>query len=230
VHTGRSAYNHLLALAHTHGIPRRRVEELIDLVGLREVARKRAGSFSLGMGQRLGIASALLGDPATLILDEPINGLDPEGIHWMRNLLKALAAQGRTVFVSSHLMSEMSLTAEHLIIIGRGKLIADLSVADFVRQASGKAVRVRSPNATALRDLVAAPDVTVASSEPGMLEIVGLTSAEVGEKAAAHGIVLHELVPQQASLEDAFMELTREDVEYRSSAEVAPAAQEGAAA
>src|SRR5256886_12517635 len=153
VHTGRSAYNHLLALAQTHGIPRRRVDELIDLVGLRDVAKKRAGQFSLGMGQRLGIAAALLGDPATLILDEPVNGLDPEGIHWIRNLLKGLAAEGRTVFVSSHLMSEMSLTAEHLIVIGRGRLIADTSVSDFINKASHKAVVVRTPDATRLREL-----------------------------------------------------------------------------
>src|SRR5262249_30084089 len=151
VHTGRSAYNHLLALAQTHGIPRRRVLELIDLVGLHEVSRKRAGKFSLGMGQRLGIATALLGDPATLLLDEPSNGLDPEGIHWIRTLLRSLAAEGRTVFVSSHLMSEMALTADHLIVIGRGRLIADTSVDDFVHRASGGMVRVRSPQAMRLR-------------------------------------------------------------------------------
>ena len=155
VHTGRSAYNHLLALAHTHGIPRRRVEEMIDLVGLHQVARKRAGQFSLGMGQRLGIASALLGDPKTVMLDEPVNGLDPEGIHWIRNLLKNLADQGRTVFVSSHLMSEMALTADHLIVIGRGKLIADTSVDDFVAHASQKVVLVRSPELERLRALLA---------------------------------------------------------------------------
>ena len=152
VHSGRSAYNHLLALAQTHGIPRRRVDDLIDLVGLREVAHKRAGQFSLGMGQRLGIASALLGDPETLILDEPVNGLDPEGIHWIRNLLRSLAAEGRTVFVSSHLMSEMALTADQVIVIGRGRLITDISVDEFVRQASGKVVHVRSPHATELRE------------------------------------------------------------------------------
>src|SRR5580704_8957103 len=151
VHTGRSAYNHLLALAQTHGLPRSRVDDMIDFVGLREVAKKRAGQFSLGMGQRLGIASALLGDPHTVMLDEPVNGLDPEGIHWIRNLLKDLAAEGRAVFVSSHLMSEMALTAEHLIVIGRGKLIADMSVEELVRQASGKLVRVRSPQAEELR-------------------------------------------------------------------------------
>ena len=215
VHTGRSAYNHLLALAQTHGIGRRRVDELIDFVGLHDVARKRAGQFSLGMGQRLGIATALLGDPATVMLDEPVNGLDPEGIHWMRNLLKGLAAEGRTVFVSSHLMSEMALTAEHLVIIGRGRLIADMSVTDFVRRSSGSTVRVRSPQAAGLRDLLVGPDVAVAGDEPGLLEVTGLTAEQIGEAAAASGIVLHELVPVQASLEEAFMELTREDVEYK---------------
>jgi len=227
VHTGRSAYNHLLALAQTHGIPRRRVEELIDLVGLREVAKKRAGQFSLGMGQRLGIASALLADPHTVILDEPVNGLDPEGIHWIRNLLKSLAAEGRTVFVSSHLMSEMALTAEHLIVIGRGKLIADLSVEEFIRRSSKKLVRVRSPQATKLRELVLGPDITVTSNEIGVLEIDGLTAEQIGETAAENNIVLHELVPQQASLEEAFMELTRDQVEFR--AEGAPVAVEAAA-
>jgi ABC-2 type transport system ATP-binding protein len=215
VHTGRSAYNHLLALAQTHGLPRRRVDELIDLVGLHDVARKRAGQFSLGMGQRLGIASALLGDPHTVMLDEPVNGLDPEGIQWIRHLLKELAAQGRAVFVSSHLMSEMALTADHLIVIGRGKLIADASVEELVRQASGDVVRVRSPQAEALRAHVVDNGVTVVSLAPGLLEVHGLTAAQVGEVAAAHGIVLHELAPQQASLEQAFMEMTRDDVEFR---------------
>src|SRR5690242_10130194 len=181
IHTGRSARNHLLALAQTHGIARRRVDELIDLVGLHDVARKRAGKFSLGMGQRLGIASALLGDPHTLLLDEPVNGLDPEGIHWIRNLLRSLAAEGRTVFVSSHLMSEMAVTADHLIVIGRGKLIADTTVDEFVRRASGLLVRVRSPQATQLRDLVVGPDVTVASSEAGVLEISGASPETIGE-------------------------------------------------
>jgi ABC-2 type transport system ATP-binding protein len=221
VHTGRSAYNHLLALARTHGIPRSRVEALIDLVGLREVARKRAGQFSLGMGQRLGIASALLGDPSTVMLDEPVNGLDPEGIHWMRTLLKGLAAEGRTVFVSSHLMSEMSLTADHLIVIGRGRKIADMSTEEFVRQASGNVVRVRSPEATALADLLAGPSVTVAALAPGLLEVHGLTAPQIGDLAASNGLALHELTPQQASLEEAFMELTREDVEFKA-AELEP--------
>ncbi|TMM16068.1 MAG: ATP-binding cassette domain-containing protein [Actinobacteria bacterium] len=218
VHTGRSAYYHLLSLAQTHGIGRKRVDELIDLVGLHEVARKRAGKFSLGMGQRLGIATALLGDPHTLILDEPVNGLDPEGIHWIRNLLKALAAEGRAVFVSSHLMSEMAQTAEHLIVIGRGKLIADTSVDEFVRRASGAVVRVRSPQATKLRELVLGDGVTVTSDAPGVLEIAGVTTDKIGDIAAAHGVVLHELTLLQASLEEAFMELTRDDVEFKAAA------------
>jgi ABC-2 type transport system ATP-binding protein len=216
VHTGRSAYNHLLALAQTHGIPRSRVDEMVDLVGLHDVARKRAGQFSLGMGQRLGIAAALLGDPATVMLDEPVNGLDPEGVHWIRNLLKQLADEGRTVFVSSHLMSEMSLTADHLIVIGRGRLIADMSVDEFVRKASGERVRVLTPQATRLRELVLGPNVAVTSEEANALEVRGLTAQAVGEIAAENGIVLHELVPVQASLEEAFMELTRDDVEFKS--------------
>jgi len=215
VHTGRSAYNHLLALAQTHGIARSRVNDLIDLVGLHEVARKRAGQFSLGMGQRLGIAAALLGDPATVMLDEPVNGLDPEGIHWIRSLLKELAAQGRTVFVSSHLMSEMALTADHLIVIGRGRLLADMSVDEFVRTASGSIVRVRSPQATRLREAVLGPNVSVTSSETNVLEIEGVTAEQVGEIAAANAIVLHELTPIQASLEEAFMEMTRDEVEFK---------------
>ena len=215
LHGGRSAYNHLLALAQTHGIPRRRVDELIDLVGLHDVARKRAGQFSLGMGQRLGIASALLGDPSTVMLDEPVNGLDPEGIHWMRNLLKGLAAEGRTVFVSSHLMSEMALTADHLIVIGRGHKIADVSTQEFLSQASGNIVHVRTPQALELEAEIAGPDVTVKTVEPGLLEIRGLSARQVGEVAAARRLVLHELTPQQASLEEAFMNLTRDDVEFK---------------
>jgi ABC-2 type transport system ATP-binding protein len=215
VHTGRSAYNHLLALAQTHGLPRRRVDDLIDLVGLHEVARKRAGQFSLGMGQRLGIAAALLGDPHTVMLDEPVNGLDPEGIQWVRHLLKELAAEGRAVFVSSHLMSEMALTADHLIVIGRGRLIADTSVEELVRKASGDVVLVRSPQAEALRNHVVDDGVTVVSREPGVLEVHGLTAARIGDVAAANGIVLHELTPQQVSLEQAFMDMTRDEVEFR---------------
>jgi ABC-2 type transport system ATP-binding protein len=216
VHTGRSAYHHLLALAQTHGIPKRRVHELIDLVGLHEVAGKRAGQFSLGMGQRLGIASALLGDPSTLLLDEPVNGLDPEGIHWIRNLLRGLAAEGRTVFVSSHLMSEMSLTADHLIVIGRGKLIADTSVDDFVARASAKVVLVRSPALERLRAVLEGPDVRFEGAERGVQEVHGLTAEQIGDAAAAHGIAIHELTPQQASLEEAFMSLTRSELEFAS--------------
>jgi ABC-2 type transport system ATP-binding protein len=214
VHTGRSAYHHLLGLAQTHGIPKHRVSDVIDLVGLHEVARKRSGQFSLGMGQRLGIAQALLGDPKTVMLDEPVNGLDPEGIHWVRNLLKGLAAEGRTVFVSSHLMSEMALTADHLIVIGRGKLIADTSVDDFVARASQKVVVVRSPELERLRTELAVPGVSFADAERGALEVHGLTAEQVGEAAAGAGIALHELTPQQASLEEAFMNLTRDELEF----------------
>ena len=223
VHTGRSAYNHLLALAQTHGIPKRRVSELIDLVGLHEVARKRTGQFSLGMGQRLGIAQALLGDPKTVMLDEPVNGLDPEGIHWVRNLLKGLAAEGRTVFVSSHLMSEMALTADHLIVIGRGRLIADTSVDEFVARASQKVVLVRSPELELLRAALAGPDVSFVPAGVGALEVHGLTAEQVGEAAARARIALHELTPQQASLEEAFMNLTRDEVEFATEMEQAVA-------
>jgi ABC-2 type transport system ATP-binding protein len=215
IHTGRTAYNHLLALAATTGIPRSRVDEVVDVVGLREVARKRVGGFSLGMGQRLGIASALLGDPATLVLDEPVNGLDPEGVLWIRTLLKDLASEGRTVLLSSHLMSEMALTAEHLIVIGRGRLIADTSVEEFVRGAAGGSVRVRTDGAEQLRRLLAGPDVSVASLERTVLEVSGLTSDRIGRIAADAGIALAELTPQQASLEEAFMELTRDAVEFQ---------------
>ena len=221
VHTGRSAYNHLLALAQTHGIGRGRVDELIDLVGLHDVARKRAGKFSLGMGQRLGIAAALLGDPSTVMLDEPVNGLDPEGILWVRHLLRGLAAEGRTVFVSSHLMSEMALTADHLIVIGRGRKIADMSTEEFIRQASGGLVLVRTPQAAELDALLSGPDVTVTAAGPGLLEVRGLTAVQIGEAAAANQLVLHELAPQQASLEEAFMTLTRDDVEFKA-AELEP--------
>jgi ABC-2 type transport system ATP-binding protein len=221
VHTGRSARNHLLALAQTHGIPRSRVDELIDVVGLHDVAKKRAGQFSLGMGQRLGIATALLGDPQTVMLDEPVNGLDPEGIHWIRNLLKSLAAEGRTVFVSSHLMSEMALTAEHLIVIGRGKLIADTSVADFLAGASKQLVHVRTPQDAQLREIVAGLGGTVTDVEGGLLEVSGLTAEQIGEAAAAQKIVLHELTPHQASLEEAFMDLTRGELEFAAAGEEA---------
>jgi ABC-2 type transport system ATP-binding protein len=214
VHTGRSAYNHLLALAQTHGIPRSRVQELIEIVGLESVAKKRAGQFSLGMGQRLGIAAALLGDPEVVMLDEPVNGLDPDGIRWIRDLMKKLAAEGRTVFLSSHLMSEMALTADHLIIIGRGRLIADVSVEEFIRRHSKHIVVVRSPQAARLAELIAGPDVTTDAVEPGLLEIQGLTAEQIGTEAAAHNIVLYELAPRQASLEEAFMALTRDEIEF----------------
>jgi ABC-2 type transport system ATP-binding protein len=215
VHTGRSAYNHLLALAQTHGIPKQRVGELIDLVGLHDVARKRAGLFSLGMGQRLGIATALLGDPQTVMLDEPVNGLDPEGIHWIRNLLKGLAGEGRTVFVSSHLMSEMALTADNLIVIGRGRLIAETSVDEFVTRASKDVVLVRSPELERLRALLAEHGATgFEARELGAVEVYGLSAGAIGDLAATHRIAIHELTPQQASLEEAFMDLTRGDVEY----------------
>ena len=216
IHTGRSAYTHLVALGQTHGIPRSRVDEVIALVGLQEVARKRVGTFSLGMGQRLGMAAALLGDPKTLILDEPSNGLDPEGIRWIRTLLQSLAAEGRTVLVSSHLMSEMSMMADRLIVVGRGRLIADTSVDEFVRLASGEAVRVRTPEAARLRAALESLDgVTVEDDEDGALMIHGLSIQAVGELAAANAVVLHELSPAQASLEDAFMRLTRDAVEYQ---------------
>jgi ABC-2 type transport system ATP-binding protein len=218
VHTSRSAYNHLRALAATHGIANSRVDDVIDLVGLQEVARKRAGGFSLGMGQRLGIASALLADPSTLILDEPVNGLDPEGIRWIRDLLKSLAAEGRTVFVSSHLMSEMALTAEHLIVVGRGRLMADTSVADLIANASTTVVTVRTPQAPALRRALAGPDVTVTSTGADLLEVTGVAAAQIGEIARDLGLALHELTPQQASLEEAFMDMTRDEVEYHAAA------------
>jgi ABC-2 type transport system ATP-binding protein len=220
IHTGRSAYNHLLALAQTHGIPRRRVDDVIEIVGLEAVARKRAGQFSLGMGQRLGIAAALLGDPEVVMLDEPVNGLDPDGIRWIRDLMRQLAAEGRTVFLSSHLMSEMALTADHLIVIGRGRLIADLSVNEFIRRHSRSIVRVRSPQAADLAALLANPSVAIDAIEPGLIEIEGLAPAQIGERAAASRIVLHELTPQQASLEEAFMSLTRDDVEYQAAASI----------
>jgi ABC-2 type transport system ATP-binding protein len=215
VHTSRSAANHLRAMAATTGIGRRRVDEVIDLVGLRDVANDRAGRFSLGMGQRLGIASALLGDPRTLILDEPVNGLDPEGVRWIRDLLKGLAEEGRTVFLSSHLMSEMALTAEQLIVVGRGKLISDTSVDEFIASASTGTVRVRTTEQDALRDLLLEDGARVASSQPGRLEVTGMTSDEIGYRAAAAGLTLLELAPVEASLEEAFMALTHDAVEYR---------------
>jgi ABC-2 type transport system ATP-binding protein len=218
VHTGRSARNHLRALAATTGISNRRVEEVIGMVGLTDVAGKRAGKFSLGMGQRLGIASALLGDPATLILDEPVNGLDPEGILWIRNLLKSLAAEGRTIFVSSHLMSEMALTAAHLIVVGRGRLIADASVEELMATGARNQVRVRTPQAARLRALLAGNGVTVSGAGDDLLEVTGLDSAYIGQVAAGAGLPLVELTPQRASLEEIFMDITRDSVEYNTPA------------
>jgi ABC-2 type transport system ATP-binding protein len=213
VHSGRSAYNHLLVLAQTQGLPRRRVEEVIDLIGLREVAGRRAGGFSLGMGQRLGIAAALLGDPQVLILDEPVNGLDPEGIRWIRNLMKRLAAEGRTVFVSSHLMNEMSVTADHLIVIGRGRLIADCPTQEFIARSSERSVRVSGPDLARLEELIRAEGGQV-SSDNAALIVTDLAAPRIGELAAREGLVLHELTPQLASLEEAFMELTHHSVEF----------------
>jgi ABC-2 type transport system ATP-binding protein len=214
VDKGRSARSHLLALAATNGIGAQRVDGLLELVGLADVSRKAAGGFSLGMGQRLGIAAALLADPQIVMLDEPVNGLDPDGILWIRTLLKDLAAEGRTVFLSSHLMSELELTADHLIVIGRGRLLADIGMAEFIDASSTTRVRVVLPEAATLRDLLSAPGITVTSNEPGVLEIEGLEARRIGEVAAEHHLALHELTPLAASLEEAFMELTRESVEY----------------
>ena len=216
VHTGRSARNHLLALAQTNGVSRRRVDELIDVVGLRAVAGQRVGGFSLGMGQRLGIASALLGDPRVVVLDEPVNGLDPEGVLWVRTLLKGLAAEGRTVFVSSHLMSEMALTATRLVVIGRGRLIADTTVEEFVNRAGGSAVTVRTPQAAQLRELLLGPDITVTSELSGVLHVQGLSAEQIGTAAWQAGLPVFELSTQQASLEEAFMQLTDDSVDFRS--------------
>ena len=223
IHTGRTAYNHLLALAQTHGIGRGRVEELIDMVGLADVADKRVKSFSLGMGQRLGIASALLGDPHTLILDEPVNGLDPEGIHWIRTLLRRLADEGRTIFISSHLMSEMAQTAERVIVIGRGRVIADTTIAEFIQSASTEQVRVRSPRVQRLTDLIDTIGGTVVPVDGDTVEVTGMTTEQIGELALQSQIVLYELTPVQASLEEAFMNLTRDAVEFRTTDQAAAA-------
>jgi ABC-2 type transport system ATP-binding protein len=215
VHPGRSAYGHLRALALTNNIPARRVDEVIALAGLESVARKRAGSYSLGMGQRLGVAAALLGDPEVIMLDEPVNGLDPEGVVWIRNLLTGLAAEGRTVLVSSHLMGEVALTATNLVIIGRGRLLADTTVAQFTTDSGKDKVKVACSDPARLRDAVLGPGVTVTGS-PGSeeLEVTGMTARAIGTAAAQHGVAVYELVPQAASLEEAFMALTGESVEY----------------
>jgi ABC-2 type transport system ATP-binding protein len=219
VHTGRSAENHLRALAATHGIGRARVDEVVALTGLQSVATKRVGGFSLGMGQRLGLAAALLGDPATLVLDEPVNGLDPEGVIWVRTLARQLAAEGRTILLSSHLMSEMAQTADHIIVLGRGRIIANAPVADIVATSTGTAVTVRTPDADRFAKLVASPTVTITATEPTLLIVNGLSAPQIGELAAKEGIVLHELTPTVGSLEDAYLQLTADDVEYRSTSE-----------
>jgi ABC-2 type transport system ATP-binding protein len=215
VHPGRSAYNHLLALAHSNGINRSRVDDVVEAVGLVGAARRRAGRFSLGMGQRLGIATALLGDPRTVILDEPLNGLDTEGIRWVRALLRSLADEGRTVFVSSHLMNEMALTAQHLVVIGKGRLIADTGMAEFVASRGRSVVRVRSTDPVALAERLRAADVEVSHDGGEALTVSGLTTDQVGRAAATGGITLLELTAQRASLEEAFIDLTRDAVEYR---------------
>ena len=215
VHGGRSAYNHLLCLAQTNNLPKRRVGEVLELVGLTEVARKRTKGFSLGMSQRLGIAATLLGDPALLMFDEPVNGLDPEGILWIRNLMKALAAEGRTVFVSSHLMSEMEHTADHLIVIGRGQLLADCTMEEFIARSSGQTVRVATPQPDLLAKAVAEAGGSAVNGDDGTLIVSGLVAAQVGDIAFEHGVRLHELTVVRASLEAAFMELTADSVEYR---------------
>jgi ABC-2 type transport system ATP-binding protein len=213
-HGGRSACSHLLCLADSNGIGAARVDEVLDIVGLRAAARKRAGGFSLGMGQRLGIAAALLGDPPVLILDEPVNGLDPEGVLWIRTLLKSLAAEGRTVLLSSHLMSEMALTADRLIIIGRGRLITQATMAEFLDAGAGP-VRARSPQAAALAAALRAAGAAITGQDGDILTITGTTSDTVGELARANGLTLTELSAQQPSLEDRYMQLTRDSADFR---------------
>jgi ABC-2 type transport system ATP-binding protein len=221
LHGGRSAYNHLLCLAQSNNLPRHRVDQVLGLVGLNEVGKKRAKGFSLGMGQRLGIAAALLGDPEILMFDEPVNGLDPEGILWIRNLMKALAAEGRTVFVSSHLMSEMENTADHLLVIGRGKLIADCTVQEFIAANSQLTVRVQTPQQDQLSKLVATAGGTVRDSGDGAVVISGLGVAEIGDLAYENSVRLHELSPIHASLEQAFMDLTASSVQFHAGVPVA---------
>lgn len=216
VHKSRSARNHLRVLAATHGIPNSRVDEVIEITGLEPVARKRVGGFSLGMGQRLGIAAALLGDPHTLILDEPVNGLDPEGVLWVRNMAKGLAAEGRTVFLSSHLMSEMSLTADHLIVIGRGRLLADAPMADVLSGAGAARTRVRTDAPDELVRALAAPEVSITTTGPDTLEIQGAAPRDIARRALDARVLVFELTPLQASLEDVYMDMTRDEVEYHS--------------
>ncbi|CAL9542823.1 ABC transporter ATP-binding protein [Streptomyces sp. NPDC101145] len=214
MHGGRTAYNNLLCLAQSNRIPARRVDEVLDLVGLSAVAHKKSKNFSMGMGQRLGIAAALLGDPRILMFDEPVNGLDPEGIHWIRHLMQHLASEGRTIFVSSHLMSEMALTADHLVVIGQGRLLADMSMADFIQRNARSYVRLRTPERERTRDVLDAAGLTAVEAEDGALEIDGATTEAVGELLAEHRVTLHELSAQRASLEEAFMRMTAGSVEY----------------
>jgi ABC-2 type transport system ATP-binding protein len=228
IHTGRSARNHLRVMAATASIDRQRVDQVIDMVGLTDVADRRVGAFSLGMGQRLGIASALLADPKTLILDEPVNGLDPDGVRWIRNLLKSLADEGRTIFLSSHLMSEMALTADHVIVVGKGRLLRDQSMAEFITDASTDVVRVRSPEPQRLADLLTADGALVRPVDRGAIEVAGRTSEQVGIAAAAAGLTLYELTPQEASLEEAYMALTDESLDFRSAGEYATTAKAAA--
>ncbi len=216
VHTGRSARNHLRALAATHGIPTSRVDEVIALTGLESVAKKRAGGFSLGMGQRLGIAAALLGDPQTLILDEPVNGLDPEGVRWVRQFVRHYASEGRTVLLSSHLMSEMAITADHIIVLGKGRVLADAPVSQLVSEWTSTRIRLRSPRLAELIPLVSGVGIEITQTEPGAADLVGALPEAVGDAAAAAGIPIHELSPQSGSLEDAYLALTGESVEYKS--------------
>lgn len=216
IHPGRSAYDHLSALAATNGIPDRRVREVIGLVGLSSVARERAGSFSLGMGQRLGVAAALLGDPDTIILDEPVNGLDPEGVLWIRHLLRNLADEGRTVFVSSHLISEMGLIADHLIIVGRGRMIADMSMDQFRQVGRDGRVDVRTQRVDDLTQSLLGAGVTIESTDdPAVIRVTGLSAAEIGDRAFARGIPLHELVPGEASLDETLLTLTHDAAEHQ---------------
>ncbi|HZP52659.1 ABC transporter ATP-binding protein [Actinocrinis sp.] len=229
VHPGRTAFNHLLYLAQTQGVPKSRINEVLDLVGLSAVAKKRTKGFSLGMGQRLGIAAALLGNPRLLILDEPVNGLDPEGIVWIRNLMKQLAAEGRTVFVSSHLMNEMAVTADHVVVIGRGRLIADTAMDEFIARYAENVVLVRTPQTEKLREALNGLGATVTSQQDGALLVNKTEAAAIGELAAANGVVLHELSPQRGSLEEAFMGLTREDVQFHGPAGIPTGPASGAA-
>lgn len=222
MHSGRTARNHLRALAATHGIPKSRVDEVIEMTGLPSVADKRVGGFSLGMGQRLGIAAAMLGDPQTLILDEPVNGLDPEGVLWVRNLVRYLAGQGRTVFLSSHLMSEMAQTADHIIVVGRGHVLADAPVSEIIAGAQTSTVRVRTPRPVELEDLLRRAGAAVRQAPDGVLEISGSSAEQIGDAALAGGIALHELTPVRGSLEDAYLQLTADEVEYHSATFGAP--------